>query len=72
MRYCEDEDCEEQARRRIRCFHCGLLVCPYCYHHIHRCEPGHDKKDCSDYLAFKEYGKEWIDRVRVRRLMQNA
>ena len=44
------EDCGEETTgvRRIRCCHCHQLVCGYCWHHIHRCEPGHERKDCRD------------------------
>ena len=31
----ECEDCEEMVTRRIRCAHCGLLVCAWCIHHVH-------------------------------------
>jgi len=30
------EDCgEESGGRRRRCKRCGLLVCGWCYHHVH-------------------------------------
>ena len=41
------EDCSDDCKRRICCFHCGLLVCPWCWHHVHRCEPGHKRQDCT-------------------------
>lgn len=34
----ECEDCEDEIpkpHRRRRCKHCGLLVCPWCLHHVH-------------------------------------
>ncbi len=34
----ECEDCEEaipDENRRKRCKHCGLLICPWCAHHVH-------------------------------------
>lgn len=30
------EDCEDGvSMRRTRCKRCGLLVCAWCYHHVH-------------------------------------
>ena len=66
MVVCEDKNCEEDCLKRIVCFHCGLKVCPWCWHHIHRCEPGHGKAECKDYKAYKKHGQEWIDRLRAR------
>ena len=34
----ECEDCGEEipkGRRRTRCPKCGLLVCVWCFHHVH-------------------------------------
>lgn len=42
------EDCGEPQARRKRCHHCGWLVCRWCWHHVHRCEPSHTKKECRD------------------------
>jgi hypothetical protein len=66
MADCEDEDCGEESSRRVRCFHCGLLVCGWCWHHVHGCEPGHKKAECSDYRRYLQYGREWIRRLRAR------
>src|SRR4051812_12946255 len=32
------EDCGDECRRRTRCPACGILVCRWCYHHIHGME----------------------------------
>lgn len=32
----ECQDCGDQVKRRTRCKNCGLLVCRWCYHHIHK------------------------------------
>lgn len=72
MPECEDEDCGEVASRRIRCFHCGLLVCPWCWHHLHGCMPGHQKADCRDHKRFVQYGREWIRRLRSRITVRQA
>lgn len=41
------EDCEDDVNgRRIRCHHCKLLVCSWCWHHVHQCEPSHTRADC--------------------------
>jgi hypothetical protein len=29
------EDCGDECRRRTRCPACDLLVCRWCYHHVH-------------------------------------
>jgi hypothetical protein len=42
------DSCGEVVPRRRRCWHCGQWVCPYCWHHEHKCEPGHTKADCED------------------------
>jgi hypothetical protein len=36
MKACED--CEDEVPRRRRCKRCGLLVCPFCDHHVHALE----------------------------------
>lgn len=33
--YTRCEDCDGTCQRRTRCKRCGLLVCRWCYHHIH-------------------------------------
>jgi len=33
-RFCEDCG-DEMLTRRIRCPHCGQLVCGWCYNHVH-------------------------------------
>lgn len=34
MKACQD--CEDPIfSRRMRCKRCGLLVCRWCYHHVH-------------------------------------
>ena len=72
------EDCGDVAEgRRLRCFHCGLLVCGWCWHHVHRCEPGHTRSECRNlarYLA-RPAGpdrRRWIERVRARALLVGA
>lgn len=60
----ECEDCGEKVRRRIRCFHCGLLVCSWCWGHVHRCEPGHKKENCRSYKYYKKYGMPLIKQLR--------
>lgn len=46
---CEDCGDKTEAReRRTHCPHCGLKVCRWCWHHVHRCEPNHTKADCID------------------------
>ena len=45
------EDCgDEVTHRRTRCRHigCFLLVCTWCYHHVHACLPSHEPRDCRD------------------------
>lgn len=43
------EDCgDEEVKRRTRCHHCDLMVCPWCWHHVHRCEPNHKPEECRD------------------------
>ena len=63
---CEDSDCGEEVRRRVLCYHCGLLVCPWCWHHSHGCQPGHRKSECRDYKKYRRYGRPWIKRLRAR------
>jgi len=72
MAFCEDEDCEDESPRRVLCFHCGLYVCGWCWHHVHGCEPGHKKAECRDYKRFLQYGKEWIRRLRTRLTINQA
>lgn len=61
------EDCGDHSARRVQCWHCGLLVCRYCWHHKHQCEPSHRKAECRDLASYKRFGKEWIARLRARR-----
>lgn len=52
----ECEDCGDEIpanQRRRRCWHCGQLVCGYCWHHFHQCEPGHSREECRDLPAGK-------------------
>jgi hypothetical protein len=61
----ECEDCGEQTKRRIKCHHCDLLVCSFCYSHIHCCEPSHSRKDCWNLEKGKhseERGKHTLDK----------
>lgn len=41
-------DCGDLVKRRRLCHHCQLMVCNHCWHHVHRCEPGHKKSECRD------------------------
>ena len=65
------EDCEEEieeGQRRIRCVHCNLLVCGFCWHHFHRCEPGHSRAECwSIHLEMAPVDAliEWADEVKL-------
>ena len=31
----ECQDCGDGCQRRRRCPHCGLLVCGWCFNHVH-------------------------------------
>jgi hypothetical protein len=42
------EDCGDDCERRTRCVHCKLLVCRWCFHHVHSCEPNHSRAECRD------------------------
>lgn len=66
MAECEDKDCGDESCRRVRCYHCGLLVCGWCWHHVHGCEPGHKRVDCKSLKAYNKFGAEWIKRLRAR------
>ncbi len=46
MKQCED--CKSDSPRRMRCPHCKLLVCLWCYHHVHGCGPSHPSAECWD------------------------
>lgn len=59
------EDCGDKVSRRKLCWHCGKLVCGWCWHHIHCCEPGHKKENCVSLKSYKRYGKEIIKRFRA-------
>lgn len=59
------EDCGDSVRRRFRCFHCGLFVCRWCWHHVHQCEPGHRRDDCTDLRKYKRLGARLLDRLRA-------
>ena len=48
MPACMDKDCGDESKRRLRCQHCKLLVCGWCWHHVHQCWPGHKPKECRD------------------------
>lgn len=61
----ECEDCGDIVKRRIRCYHCGLLVCGWCWNHVHRCEPGHKKENCYSFKAYKKYGQKVIKQLRL-------
>lgn len=64
MRECED--CEDEVKgRRLRCYHCGLLVCGWCWGHVHGCGPSHTRAECRDYqkamtLTPKERKRLWV------------
>lgn len=70
MRECDD--CGEETSRRKRCWHCGQFVCPYCWHHVHACEPGHSRVECEDLrrleLHIRPLGstavRNYLDRLR--------
>jgi hypothetical protein len=71
--HCEDEHCgDETPYRRFRCWHCGLLVCGWCWNHIHRCEPGHKRSECRDLAHYRRYGRRWIERLRARKEVAKA
>ena len=72
MPKCEDEDCGDEVKRRVLCFHCGIRVCGWCWKGIHRCEPGHQRADCRDLRAYRRYGKAAILRRRSRTLKRMA
>jgi hypothetical protein len=59
------EDCGEKSSYRRHCHHCGLLVCGWCWNHIHACEPHHAKKDCLD-LKTKASLRENLEKVRLQ------
>lgn len=44
----ECEDCEDECEERKKCHHCGLLVCDWCWDHVHQCWPNHTREDCLD------------------------
>ena len=47
----ECEDCGDETdagERRKKCPHCALMVCRWCWHHVHRCEPSHEPAQCRD------------------------
>ncbi len=62
------EDCGEEVRRRILCYHCGDLVCLWCWHHVHGCGPGHGTAECNSLKRYRKYGRPWIRRLRARRI----
>lgn len=66
MVQCEDKKCEEEVRRRVLCYHCGLYVCRWCWHHVHGCEPGHRKEDCRSLKAYRQQGQALIKRLRAQ------
>lgn len=35
MPFCEDPNCGEEVVRRTRCPNCKLLVCAWCFNHVH-------------------------------------
>ncbi len=61
------EDCGDEVIRRFCCFHCGLYICPWCWDHVHRCEPGHSRAEC---WCLRLKGKEKVQFLgRARQLM---
>jgi hypothetical protein len=40
------QDCGDKTKRRKRCQHCDLLVCGWCWHHVHTCQLGHTRAQC--------------------------
>ena len=68
MKICED--CGDECKRRMRCWHCGLFVCPWCWGHVHRCEPGHKRDECRHLKIYKKYGDNgYLERVREMSLI---
>lgn len=65
MPECEDKNCGDEAQRRVLCYHCGLYVCPWCFHHVHGCEPGHRRVECRSLKAFRQHGWSFIQRLRA-------
>jgi len=70
------EDCGEAAKRRKQCFHCGLYVCSWCWHHCHQCWPGHTRERCRNWNWIKNMTpkerKEHLDQLRRRVLAIRA
>ncbi len=64
MTMCEDSNCDSECVRRTQCIHCGLFVCRWCWHHVHRCEPGHSPLDCVQRKLIRSQGKHFLDKVR--------
>lgn len=49
------EDCgDDPVIRRRRCHHCGMMVCVWCFYHVHDCTPGHTRETCRDLKAKAE------------------
>ena len=59
------EDCGDDALRRHWCWHCGLKVCPHCWNHIHRCEPGHRLHECRQYALYLRHGQKMLRALAV-------
>jgi hypothetical protein len=60
------EECGEEVRRRVWCWHCGRYVCPWCWHHIHGCGPSHTRAECKHYQSYTSQG---ADSKRIWRAM---
>jgi hypothetical protein len=60
------EDCGEEQARRVRCFHCGLLICSWCWSHVHCCEPSHTRDKCSSWFLYKKYGLPFLKDMRKK------
>lgn len=51
------EDCGCRVSRRIRCTNCGLMICRWCYHHVHTLITKHVTKAKASINVVKYPGK---------------
>lgn len=68
----ECERCGDKTKRRILCYHCGHLVCRYCWHHECRCEPGHKPERCVHLNLLKKVGRARYLKTAVARVRTMA